>query len=532
MPLLRSPPVKLTKLATLISVLLGLLAPAAAGAADRVYFGTGSSISYANLDGSGGGDLETGAATVEGARGIAIDPAAGRIYWANGGGGKFKISWANLDGSDGGDLPISGASVNYPYGVALDLTAGRIYWVNYQGPVTDRIAYANLDGSGGGYLPTTGATVANPEAVAIDPAAGRIYWSNETGPISYAALDGSGGDDVNTSGAETGDSEGVAIDSANQRVYWTSHKTSSPYAAVISSAGLDESGGSDLATPGATLSFPAGVAIDQTAGRIYWANTAAFLATGSISYAPLEGGSGGNLSIAGATSFGVNRPALLKAPVGTGAPKLTLGIATRPRFLACDQGTWATDMPEALLYRAPHSFSYQWLRDGQPIAGATRSNIGVEGTGGDFECQVTATNAAGATTQTSRAQFVCCRPSPKARADRVALVKGGKARLKLHCPDGTEPCAGRLRLESTRRPRKRARSSAAKLPKLPVTYGERSFSVPPGKERVVKVKLSRGAMSKLRSARRHRLNARLDGRAVESRTVLLKLAPKHRKHKR
>src|SRR4051794_36169636 len=83
----------------------GLLAPPAS-AADRVYWGTGvndNQISFANLDGSGGDDLVTSGAQTGEAEGVAIDAAAGRVYWAvlN----SQSISFANLDGTgDGHDL--------------------------------------------------------------------------------------------------------------------------------------------------------------------------------------------------------------------------------------------------------------------------------------------------------------------------------------------------------------------------------------------------------------------------------------------
>ena len=76
---------------------------------------------------------------------MAIDAAAGRIYWANQ--GNDTISYANLDGSGGGgELNISGATANKPHGLAIDPAAGRIYWANDD----NTISYANLDGSGGG----------------------------------------------------------------------------------------------------------------------------------------------------------------------------------------------------------------------------------------------------------------------------------------------------------------------------------------------------------------------------------------------
>ena len=77
----------------------------------------GNKISYANLDGSGGGDLATGKATVSEPWGLAIDAAAGRVYWANNDGN--MISYANLDGTGGHDLNTAGATVNGPWGVAL-----------------------------------------------------------------------------------------------------------------------------------------------------------------------------------------------------------------------------------------------------------------------------------------------------------------------------------------------------------------------------------------------------------------------------
>jgi DNA-binding beta-propeller fold protein YncE len=106
---------------------------------------------------------------------------ADRVYWANGG---PTISYANLDGSGGGGvLNLSGATANGPRGVDIDPVTGRIYWAN-QGNHT--ISYANLDGSGGGgQLNVAGATIVKPHGVAIDPETRRIYWANDTGnPIS------------------------------------------------------------------------------------------------------------------------------------------------------------------------------------------------------------------------------------------------------------------------------------------------------------------------------------------------------------
>ena len=161
------------RLAMLLGALVALVTSAAsfasaARAADRVYWAnfTGDKISFANLDGSGGGgDLSTSGATASSPIGVAIDRAAGRIWWANVGGGG-KISFANLDGSGGGgDLSTSGATLSGPEGVAIDPAAGRIYWANVGGG--GKISFANLDGSGGGDLSTSGATASGPTFPAL-----------------------------------------------------------------------------------------------------------------------------------------------------------------------------------------------------------------------------------------------------------------------------------------------------------------------------------------------------------------------------
>ena len=173
-------------------------------------------ISYANLDGSGAGDLHITGVPVNHPAGIALDPAADRIYWANSPGS--KISYAKLDGSGGHDLPITGVPVMVPSGIAIDPAAGKIYWANAFGAT---ISYANLDGSGAGNIAPGQATVHLPQGVAVDPGAGRIYWANALGgangtdgTTSIANLDGSGGRDLSPAFATFAQPTGVALDPA------------------------------------------------------------------------------------------------------------------------------------------------------------------------------------------------------------------------------------------------------------------------------------------------------------------------------
>jgi hypothetical protein len=75
----------------------------------------GDSIGFSRVDGSGGsGLLDTTGATVNWPQGIAIDPDTHRIYWGNSGGGSgpAPLSYARLDGSGGGDLDAAGTAAN------------------------------------------------------------------------------------------------------------------------------------------------------------------------------------------------------------------------------------------------------------------------------------------------------------------------------------------------------------------------------------------------------------------------------------
>jgi hypothetical protein len=241
-------------------------------AGGRIYWANqgNNTISYANLDGSGGGgQLDISGTTPSKPHGLAIDPAAGRIYWAN---DNNTISYANLDGSGGGQLDISGANPDSPYGAAIDPAGGKIYWANR---TTNTISFANLDGSGGGgELNISGTTPVDPHGVVIDQASGKIYWANAdfTGfTIGFANLDGSGGGLLNTAGGVEFGAVGLGIDPTTGRIYWGNLGNN-----TISYANVDGSGNGGLfnvsgATPSeprfvALLRAPSGVGAPQIAG--------------------------------------------------------------------------------------------------------------------------------------------------------------------------------------------------------------------------------------------------------------------------
>ena len=97
----------------------------AAVASDTIYWSsytTAGAIRLGDLGGSGARALFTGESFADG---VAIDPAAGKIYWADTTSGAIRV--ANLDGTGARDL-YTGES--QPSGVAIDPTAGLIYWAD------------------------------------------------------------------------------------------------------------------------------------------------------------------------------------------------------------------------------------------------------------------------------------------------------------------------------------------------------------------------------------------------------------------
>ena len=351
-------------------VIASLFAAPGAHAADRIYWSNfdGNSISYANLNGNGGGGtVDTTGATVAGPMGLTIDPAHDLIYWANWDYGTgTTISYANLEGGGGGDLDIQGATVAGPHGLAIDPSigpAGRLYWPN---AADNSIGYADLDGAGGGVggdLTITNATVDEPRGMTIDRAGGRLYWSNfsaGTGTtISYAGLGPEGGDGDLLQVGSTGEGpEGTAIDPVTGRIYWSDYGAWTQ----LAYANVDGSNVQSFDPGTATVLGAHGVAIDPVARRLFWAN----YGDNSISSASLAGGDGQDLDTSGATINGPNLPSLLEAPVGTGDPQVS-GGSTTGVTLSCSPGAWAGDLLQSLLYRAPHELDYQWRLDGADL---------------------------------------------------------------------------------------------------------------------------------------------------------------------
>jgi hypothetical protein len=193
--------------------------------------GDTGAIRFVGLGGGDGGQLNASGATVNEPAGVAIDPVTRTIYWTNYDGGiggkKGTISYAKLDGSAAGDLNTAGANLEDPEAIAVDPAGGRVYWSNNgEGLSPDTISFAKLDNSGGGgNLDLSGAT--QPDGIyglAVNAAAGQIYWiDNNNEHISHANLTGGGGGDFDRGTAPFKDPYGMAFDPTSGKIYWLNY---------------------------------------------------------------------------------------------------------------------------------------------------------------------------------------------------------------------------------------------------------------------------------------------------------------------
>ena len=151
----------------------------------------GNKIQRANLDGSNIEDLFTdftlGTGEI-GPRGIALDIAAGKMYWTDCGGS--KIQRADLNGTNVEDIVFDSTC---PHHIALDANSSKLYWTDWD---AGKIQRANLDGSNIEEIVTG---LSNPAGIAVDGLNGKIYWTDAgTGKIQRAALDGTNVQDLVT----------------------------------------------------------------------------------------------------------------------------------------------------------------------------------------------------------------------------------------------------------------------------------------------------------------------------------------------
>lgn len=415
--------------ALIILALVSLLAFAGrAQAAETIYWNNYSdnpdTVGFANIDGSGGGELNLSGIELEGPEGMAYDSVTNRLFVAaDSSGPDGQIIAVNLDGSGAAVFTAPGAPVSEPEGITLDPVTRTVYWINTKSG-SESLAWARLDGSSGGVINTAGASFESSYRLALDPVAGRLYWGTGAGAgaIQFANVNGTGAGTLDISGAPapSGGIEGIAVDPAGNRVYWLDNS-----AGVLAFASLSGGGGGTIDRTGTPVNSPWGLAFDPSLGRIYWGNESnGIVRTDAIGFINLAGG-GGGIDIATAPVASPQDPVIIKSPAAAGAPTITRDAKVRSQ-LTCSTGSWGADFPGSFVYQAPRSFAYQWARDGVAVAGATAATFTAT-TPGSYACTVTATNHIGSAAQGSaavpvKASKLKLKTKKKAKADPGDLV--------------------------------------------------------------------------------------------------------------
>jgi hypothetical protein len=242
----------------------GLVVDSAGG---KMYWAdqTAGRIQRANLDGSNVETLLSGFA-VGALKGIEIDPAAGKMYWTNS--VAQKIQRANLDGSGVQDLVTLQTGL---WDVALDTAAGKMYWASSE---DDTIRRANLDGSGAQLL-WTGTASADPHGIAIDALAGKMYWYDDrVQQILRANLNGSS---VETAADLTGIAQStvlwVNVDPRTNKLYWTDYYSNAIYRSNLDGSdmtmivsGLDNPEESAIVVPAVSVTPNTGLLTSESGG--------------------------------------------------------------------------------------------------------------------------------------------------------------------------------------------------------------------------------------------------------------------------
>jgi hypothetical protein len=132
---------------------------------------------------------------------------------------------------DGSDRNVIVTECRYPDGIAVDVAAGHIYWTNMGNPTANdgTIERADLDGQNRTTIVPQGGTF-TPKQLQLETKSGKLYWCDREGMrLMRANLDGSNIETlVDTSQGDprpgpdaTKWCVGVAIDVDGDKVYWT-----------------------------------------------------------------------------------------------------------------------------------------------------------------------------------------------------------------------------------------------------------------------------------------------------------------------
>src|SRR6266536_706280 len=226
--------------------------------------------------------------------------AAGRIFVLDLAGG--RVLSANADGSDMKTIVEEGRKL--PDGLAVDIAAGHLYWTNMGNPKANdgSILRSDLDGGNLTTIVPSGGTF-TPKQLQIEKSTGKLYWCDREGMrVMRSNLDGSSIETlVDTSrgdprpGADpTKWCVGIAVDIEKGKFYWTQKggdnagQGSILRASITMPQGDTPSNRRDIELLYYALPEPIDLDIDPRTRMLYWTDRGDPPLGNTVNRAPLD----------------------------------------------------------------------------------------------------------------------------------------------------------------------------------------------------------------------------------------------------
>ncbi len=230
--------------------------------------------------------------------------AMGRLFLLDLGGG--RVLTASPDGSDLKTIVEEGRKL--PDGLAVDIAAGHLYWTNMGNPKANdgSILRSDLDGRNLTTIVAPGGTF-TPKQIQIEKKSGKLYWSDREGMrVMRANLDGSNIEtlvDTSQDDPQPGPDAakwcvGIAVDVVWGKFYWTQKGGDNAGEGRILRANIDMPRGQtpanrqDIEVLYEALPEPIDLDIDPGTRMLYWTDRGDPPYGNTVNRAPLDAAAG------------------------------------------------------------------------------------------------------------------------------------------------------------------------------------------------------------------------------------------------